>query len=107
MKPTKMSNFARARARSSVKRFLKERRRAHRSLDDPEVIHDRRVSIRRLSQCLRLFRHLLDPEPAKKMKRRLRSLMDSCAAVRDCDVALEVLNQAGVRGTSAARLRAT
>ena len=99
-----MATFARAQTRSYLQRFLEERRRASRSLADPDAVHDLRVSIRRLSQCLRTFRHLFEPDSAKNMRRRLRKVMDLCAAVRDCDIALEVLQEAGVDSPSAPRM---
>jgi CHAD domain-containing protein len=107
MRTTSISAFARARSRERLKRVLTQVRRAAAHPQDPEAIHALRVSIRRFGQCLRTFRGLFDPRPAKKMKRRLRGLMDSCGAVRSCDVALVVLRQAGVApGASAATVSA-
>jgi CHAD domain-containing protein len=98
MKPQNISAYARDQARSRLQRFLAEEKRAGKHLDNPESIHDLRVSIRRFTQCLRTFRGLFAPGPAKKIRRRLRKLMDLCSAVRNCDVALELLRQAGVHG---------
>ena len=107
MRTPSISAFARARSQERLKRVLTQVRRAAAHPQDPEAIHALRVSIRRFSQCLRTFRGLFDPRPAKKMKRRLRSLMDLCGAVRSCDVALVVLRQAGVApGASAAKVSA-
>jgi CHAD domain-containing protein len=64
---------------------------------DADAIHDLRVSIRRLSRALRVFRAWFDAGRVKRIRRRLRNLMDRCAAVRNCDVALEVLQAAGSR----------
>jgi CHAD domain-containing protein len=60
-----------------------------------DAIHDVRVSIRRLSRALRVFRAWFDAGKVKSIRRRLRKLMEGCAAVRNCDVAMEVLLAAG------------
>ena len=60
-----------------------------------DAIHDLRVSIRRLSRALRVFRTRFDAGRVKRIRRRLRNLMERCAAVRNCDIALEVLQAAG------------
>jgi CHAD domain-containing protein len=107
MKPKSITAFAHAQTRSRLKRVLTQVRRAATHPQDPEVIHDLRVSIRRFTQCLRTFRSLFNPRPVKKLKRSLRNLMDLCAAVRSCDVALAVLQQAGVPpGASTSKLGA-
>jgi CHAD domain-containing protein len=95
MKSPRIPQYARLRMASRLKRFLLYRSRAERSIHDAEAIHDLRVSIRRLQQSARTFRGLLAPAPARKMRKRLRKLMALCAAVRNCDVALTVLQQAG------------
>jgi CHAD domain-containing protein len=60
----------------------------------PESIHDLRVAIRRFTQVLRVFDGVFDH--SRKMRRRLRTLMDLCGDARNCDIALEVLSSAGV-----------
>ena len=96
MKRTSINAFARAQSRARLQRFVTQAGRASRHPQDPEAIHALRVSIRRFTQCLRTFRGVFDVRPLKKLQRRLRKLMDACAAVRTCDVALEVLREAGV-----------
>lgn len=95
MKPVSISEYARLQTSSRLKQFLEQRRRAAQRMDDAESIHDLRVSIRRLAQCLRTFRGLLAPAPAGKLRKRLKKLMGLCAAVRNRDVTIEVLQQAG------------
>jgi len=108
MKPRSISAFARAQAQARLKHLLKQMRPADKRAKDPEAIHDLRVAIRRFTQCLRTFKNLFDPHPLRNIKRRLRDLMDSCAAVRSCDVALVVLHQAGVTPrASASKLSAS
>jgi CHAD domain-containing protein len=107
MKPPGISAFARAQAQLRLKRLLAQVRRGSKHPEDPAAIHDLRVSIRRFTQCLRTFRTLFDARPLRKIKRRLRKLMDACAAVRSCDVACSVLEQAGVtKGPAAEHLSA-
>ena len=56
--------------------------------------------------ALRTFRELLDPKPVKKLRRRLRKVMEHCGAVRNCDVALELLLQSGIsEGASVSKLK--
>jgi len=107
MKQVSITTFARAQSRARLTRLLKELRRAGKHPEDPETIHDLRVSIRRFTQGLRTFRSVFDPGPLKKLQRRLRKLMDAGGSVRTCDVALDVLRQAGVEnGLSTSRIAA-
>lgn len=62
---------------------------------DTEAIHDLRVSIRRLSQCLRVFGHFFPARKTKKVRHGLKELMKLAAEVRNRDVALELLAGAG------------
>jgi len=62
-----------------------------------DAIHDLRVSIRRLSRDLSVFRAWFEAGQVKSIRRRLRRLMERCAAVRNCDVAIEVLREAGAQ----------
>jgi CHAD domain-containing protein len=94
---TSVDAFARAQSRTRLRRFVTQAGRAARHPEDPEAIHALRVSIRRFTQCLRTFRGVFDARPLKRLQRRLRKLMDACAAVRTCDVALEVLREAGAQ----------
>ena len=72
--------------------------------DDPDSIHDLRVSIRRLSRCLRIFSQFYPAGSWKGIRRRLSALMDAAGAVRDRDIALELLAGAGI-STRAAIVR--
>jgi CHAD domain-containing protein len=61
-----------------------------------------------LVQDFKTFGDLFDPAPVKHLRRRLRKLMELCAAVRNCDVALTLLDHVGVTsGASVARLKKT
>jgi CHAD domain-containing protein len=62
---------------------------------DPDAVHDMRVAIRRLLQCLRLFKDFYPPGKVKKIRRNLKGLMSLSAAVRDRDIAMSLLSQSG------------
>lgn len=63
---------------------------------DEDAIHDLRVSIRRLSESLRVFHQFFPEDKVKRVRRRLRRLMDFAAVVRDRDIALQLLSGAGM-----------
>ena len=65
-----------------------------------DAIHDLRVSIRRLKRCLRVFAQFYPARSWKPVLRRLAELMDACANVRDRDIAIGLLQQAGVPAAS-------
>jgi CHAD domain-containing protein len=105
MKLDPISKYAVKETKLHLKRFSKNLRHAAKHPEDPEAIHDLRVSIRRVVQACKTFGELLDPTPVKKLRRRLHKVMDLCAAVRNCDVALILLDQVGVTGASVSRLK--
>lgn len=108
MKLDPISKYAVRETKQRLERFSKNLRGAAKHPEDPEAIHDLRVSIRRVVQAFKTFGELLDPTPVKKLRRRLHEVMDLCAAVRNCDVALTLLDQVGVAtGASVSRLRKT
>jgi CHAD domain-containing protein len=63
---------------------------------NPESLHDLRVTIRRFNEALRVFPEFFPHRKAKKIRRRLRDLMDLAAEIRNRDIALELLREAGV-----------
>jgi len=96
MKPPPISKYARHETRTCLRHFKANLRHTAKHSDDPGAIHDLRVSIRRLTQCFRIFRDLLDPAPVKKLRRRLHKIMERCGDVRNCDIALELLEECGL-----------
>src|SRR5579859_5567108 len=108
MRPAPISKYAAKATKLRVQRFTKNLRHAAKHPADPEAIHDLRVSIRRTLQSFKTFGELLDPAPVKKLRGRLHKVMDLCAAVRNCDVALILLDQVGVTsGAPVLRLQKT
>jgi CHAD domain-containing protein len=63
---------------------------------DEEAVHDLRVAIRRLSRCLQVFSQFYPRGSAKKIRRRLKTLMDPAGCVRDLDIAVDLVAAAGV-----------
>jgi len=68
---------------------------------DPDSVHDLRVSTRRLAQCLLIFGPFFPRESGKKFQKRLSAVMDLASAVRDRDIALELLAAARIPSDSA------
>jgi CHAD domain-containing protein len=68
---------------------------------DADSIHDVRVALRRLSRCLGLFAAFYPDRSEKKIRRRIARLMAAAGAVRDCDIAIELVVRAGVARRSA------
>jgi CHAD domain-containing protein len=58
---------------------------------DVDAVHDLRVALRRLTQCLRLFGQFFPRERAKKIRQRLEAVMDLASEVRNRDTALQLL----------------
>ena len=104
--PVPMRVFARRQTRTLLRRVANQLNRASQPAG-PEAVHDLRVAIRRFSRCLRLFSQFLPRGKAKRVRRQLRDVMDLAAAVRDRDIALELLKQARVpaRASLAVTLR--
>ena len=75
---------------------------------DADAIHDLRVSIRRLSQCLRIFPQFFPRRPARKVRGHMRRIIKLAGEVRNRDIALELLKEARLdsRGAVAAMLNA-
>ena len=104
--PVSMRVFARQQTRTLLRRLANQVNRASQP-GDPEAIHDLRVAIRRFSRSLRVFSQFLPGGKSRRVRRQLRDVMDLAAAVRDRDIALELLQEARVpaRSLLAASLR--
>src|SRR5262245_8600949 len=62
----------------------------------PDSIHDLRVSIRRVTQALRALKGVFPGRSTKTIRRTLRAMMNIAAEIRNRDIALELLLDAGV-----------
>lgn len=100
-----MREYAVERIAGLLEGFLQQLERASSDRGE-DAIHDLRVSIRRLSESLRLFGQFFPKSKVKKVRRKLKQLMDYAAAVRDRDIALELLAEAGMtEGELSGRMR--
>ncbi len=63
-------------------------------LGTAEAIHDLRVGIRRLSECLREFEDFFPKGRAKKVRAHLKDVMKLAAEVRNRDIAVALLQKA-------------
>jgi CHAD domain-containing protein len=93
-----MRNLIRSQTAARLKRLEAEIRRGMSKHKDADPIHDLRVSIRRLREELSVFEEWFKPGPVKRIRGSLKKLMERCAAVRNCDIAVEVLRASGWRG---------
>jgi CHAD domain-containing protein len=90
-----MREYVRKQTAVLLRRVTLQINRASRA-GDADAVHDLRVAIRRLRRCLQVFYQFYPGLSWKKVRRRLAGLMDICGKVRDFDIAIELLGQAGV-----------
>ena len=90
-----LQQHVRTAAAELLRRFDQQVRQAM-LLPDEAAIHDLRVSIRRLRECLATFAAIFPARPSKQIRKQLRKIMKRAGRVRSCDIALELLKQAGV-----------
>ena len=81
-----------------------EVRKASRAMD-AETVHDLRVAVRRLNQSLMVFESLLPRREVKKIRARMKRLMDTAGEIRDRDIAAELMDEAGVTADNPLRTR--
>ena len=63
---------------------------------DSDAVHDLRVAIRRLAQCLRVFEQFFPRDRTRKIRRALKQMVDLASEVRDRDVALVLVSKAKI-----------
>lgn len=68
---------------------------------DADAVHDLRVSIRRFSQSLVVFKDAFPSKDVKKIRRRLKELMELTNGPRDCDVAMKLLPKSELKSAAA------
>jgi len=64
-------------------------------LKNADAVHDLRVSIRRLAQCLQVFAQFFPRACGKRIRLKLDKVMDLASEARNRDIALEILRGAG------------
>jgi CHAD domain-containing protein len=99
-----MRSYVAQQVSSRLAKLVFEMRRAART-SDPDSIHDLRVAIRRFSQSLRVFRNCFPRREVKRIRRRLCSVMDLAAEIRNRDITLRLSAEAGVPSASALMVR--
>jgi len=63
---------------------------------DADAVHDLRVAVRRFAQSLAVFKPLLPGEEVTRVRKRLRKVLVLAGEIRDRDIALEFLKEAGL-----------
>jgi CHAD domain-containing protein len=99
-----MRDYARLETAILLRRFAYQLSRAARN-GDADSIHDLRVAIRRLSRCLRVFAPFFPSDSWKKIRHQLAELMETSGRVRDRDIALQLLAEAGISSRAAISVR--
>ncbi len=90
-----MRRYASQQTATLLRRLAYEVGRTAKSGDERSV-HDLRVAIRRLAQCLRVFGQFFPRGKARKIRRALKDLIDLASEVRNRDVAAVLLAQAKI-----------
>lgn len=85
-----MRDYVKLHTATLLRRLAYEVSRAAKS-SDADSIHDLRVAIRRFSRCLQVFGQFYPGQSGKKIRKRLSGLMHAAGAVRDLDIATELL----------------
>jgi CHAD domain-containing protein len=89
-----MKEFAHSQVSTLLRRLTAQVKRTA-EVADADSVHDLRVAIRRLSRALRSFAQFFPGKQWKRIRTELSNLMHAAAAVRDSDVALELIEKAG------------
>jgi CHAD domain-containing protein len=92
--PEEMDRFASGQASRLLGKLAFQVRHAAKHPNE-EAIHDLRVSIRRLSQCLREFQQFFPRHETKKILKQLGKVMDLAAEMRNRDIAIELIGKDG------------
>jgi CHAD domain-containing protein len=99
-----MRKYALLETANLLRRVALQANRAARSCD-ADSIHDLRVAIRRLSRCLRVFSQFYPGDSWKRIRKQLAGIMRLTGGVRDRDIALGLLADAGVSRRAAVVVR--
>jgi CHAD domain-containing protein len=89
-----MRKFAKEQTSTLLRRVSKQVDLAAKS-SDQDTVHDLRVAIRRLSRCLRVFAPFYPDNSWKDVRKCLKTVMAAAGAVRDLDIAMELVAEAG------------
>jgi CHAD domain-containing protein len=95
--PQAMDQFASVQLNRLLGKLAFQVRRAAKHPDE-KAIHDLRVSIRRLSECLQEFRQFFPRHETRKILKQLDKVMNLAAQMRNRDIAIELVG--GPDGTA-------
>ena len=62
--------------RAGLEHFEREVQKSAKDPKDADAIHDLRVSMRRLSQCIEMFANFLDPAAVGKVRKKMKRLLN-------------------------------
>lgn len=96
-----LRTYALQQTRTLLRRLAFQINRAGR-VGDADAVHDLRVAIRRFAQCLRAFDPCYPHGHGRKIQRKLKTVMQAASAVRDRDIAMELMRAAGIAEKSKA-----
>ena len=85
-----LGSFCRKEARARLRDVQREMRRA-REDQQPDTVHDLRVSIRRFSTVLQVLPECFPAKRSQKARKRLKRILKAAGAVRDRDIALSLV----------------
>jgi CHAD domain-containing protein len=83
-----------------LQKFSLEVRKTLRSRRDPDVIHDFRVSIRRLVQAVDIFEPWFVPAQLRPIRQQLKTFAATAGEIRDADIGLEILAKSGAHNVA-------
>jgi CHAD domain-containing protein len=95
--------FASALLRKSLEELASRISRT-RKFPSAAQVHDLRVSIRRFTQALQVFKSCFPAKEVKRVQRTLKKVMDLAGSVRDLDIAGEVLEKSRMADAAGPRL---
>jgi CHAD domain-containing protein len=98
--PEQIDKFASVQASRLLGKLAFQVRHAAKQPNE-EAIHDLRVSIRRLSECLREFQQFFPRRETKRILKQLGEVMDLAAEMRNRDIAIELIGKNGRPAESA------
>ena len=87
--------YAQQQARTLLRRLAYQVNQTIR-LGDADSVHDLRVSIRRFTQCLRTFAQSFPKGEPRRIRQKLKIIMQAASDVRDYDITLDLLRDAGI-----------
>ena len=93
--PPDMQSYVKERVTSLVEQVIAEMHRAQQEIT-VEIVHDLRVSMRRLQAALRAFPTFFPPAESRRILKQARKILKLAGRVRDFDIALELASESGI-----------